>query len=68
MAFELPEAYNIARQMDAVLSGRYLLDVELSPACASLIRQGFINLADYNLAGRKVDSVFSKGKWIFTKF
>ena len=68
MAFELPEAYNIARQMDAVLSGRYLLDIELSPACASLIRQGFINLADYNLAGRKVDSVFSKGKWIFTKF
>ena len=68
MAFELPEACIIARQMDAVLSGRYLLEAKLSPACASLVRQGFINLAEYDLAGRKVDSVFSKGKWIFTKF
>jgi formamidopyrimidine-DNA glycosylase len=68
MAFELPEAYNVARQMEAVLSGRCLLEAKLSPACASLVRQGFINLAEYDLPGRKVDTVFSKGKWIFTKF
>jgi formamidopyrimidine-DNA glycosylase len=67
MAFELPEACNVARQMDAALSGKYLQDAVLSPACASLIRQGFINLAEYDLVGRKVESVFSRGKWIFTR-
>jgi formamidopyrimidine-DNA glycosylase len=68
MAFELPEAHHVARQMDSVLSGKYLLKASLSPACASLIRQGFINLAEYDLAGKKVAAVFSRGKWIFTKF
>jgi formamidopyrimidine-DNA glycosylase len=68
VAFELPEAYNVARQMESALFSRRLLEAKLSPACASLVRQGFINLADYDLSGRKVDTVFSKGKWIFTKF
>ncbi len=68
MAFELPEAHHVACQMNTALSGRYLLEAELSPACTSLVRQGFINLAEYDLAGRKVVSVLSKGKWIFTKF
>jgi formamidopyrimidine-DNA glycosylase len=67
MAFELPEACNVARQMEAVLSGKYLLEISMSPVCASLIRQGFINLADYYLAGKKVGAVFWRGKWIFTK-
>jgi formamidopyrimidine-DNA glycosylase len=67
MAFELPEACNVARQMDAVLSGKRLLEADLSPVCASLIRQGFINLAAYDLAGRRVEAVFSRGKWIFTR-
>jgi formamidopyrimidine-DNA glycosylase len=68
MAFELPESCNVARQMNAALSGKLLLKVNLSPACDSLIRQGFINLAEYDLAGRKVETVFWRGKWIFTKF
>lgn len=67
MAFELPEAFNVARQMNAVLAGKYLLKANLSPACASLVRQGFINLAEYDLAGRQVRTVSSNGKWIFTK-
>jgi formamidopyrimidine-DNA glycosylase len=67
MAFELPEAFNVAQQMEAVLSGQYLLKVDLSLACASLIRQGLINLAKYSLAGTKVEAIFSRGKWIFTQ-
>lgn len=67
MAFELPEAFNVVRQMDSVLAGKYLLETNLSPACASLVRQGFINLAAYDLAGRQVVTVSSQGKWIFTK-
>jgi formamidopyrimidine-DNA glycosylase len=67
MAFELPEACNVACQMDAALSGKRLLEANLSPVCASLIRQGFINLASYDLAGRRVEAVFSRGKWVFTR-
>jgi formamidopyrimidine-DNA glycosylase len=67
MAFELPESGNIARQMDAAISGKRLLEADLSPVCASLIRQGFINLAEYDLAGRRVEAIFSRGKWIFTR-
>lgn len=65
MAFELPEAITVARQMQATLPGKRIKQVELSPACTSLIRQGFINLNGAYLDGQVVDSCHAHGKWIF---
>ena len=67
MAFELPEAMTVARQMDSELRGVTIRGVHLAERCASLIKQGFINLHEVDIAGRRVESVESKGKWIFVK-
>lgn len=64
MAFEIPEAITVARQLDAELKGKTINDVRLSAACVSLIKQGFINLHTVRLTGRKVDSITALGKWI----
>ncbi|MCL4562274.1 MAG: Fpg/Nei family DNA glycosylase [Chloroflexi bacterium] len=66
MAFELPEALTVARQMEAVLPGLTIQSVTLSPACDHLIRQGFINLDQIDLAGSTISGVAGRGKWIFT--
>ncbi len=66
MAFELPEAFTLARQMQAVLPGLVIQSVNLSPACEHLIRQGFINLDQVDLAGSSIVDVTGRGKWIFT--
>jgi formamidopyrimidine-DNA glycosylase len=65
MAFELPEAFTVARQMDREIRGKTIASLQISETCASLIRQGFINLNQVDLANRTVASVHSQGKWIF---
>jgi len=65
MAFELPEATTVARQMHAVLQGKRIGSARLHAESASLIRQGFINLHGVSLAREAVREVASKGKWIF---
>src|SRR5512135_807959 len=67
MAFELPEAVTVARQMDRELRGKIIRRLVLSPDCASLIRQGFVNLEAVDLTGRVVGPVTSQGKWIFLR-
>jgi formamidopyrimidine-DNA glycosylase len=67
MAFEFPEAMNLAFQMDHQLKGMLVQRMLLSAACDSLIRQGFINLPRFDLSGRELLSVSSKGKWIFVR-
>lgn len=64
MAIELPEALTIAAQMDHELRGNRIAAATLGPACASLIRQGFIQVNPADLAGRTVDCVDPRGKWI----
>lgn len=65
MAFELPEAVYLSRQLNEVLSGRRIIHVHTRPACESLIRQGFVNLDEFSLERKAIDHVFSQGKWIF---
>jgi formamidopyrimidine-DNA glycosylase len=64
MAFEIPEAVTVARQLNKELKGKTIDDVRLSAACVALIEQGFINLHTVRLNGRKVDAITSLGKWI----
>jgi formamidopyrimidine-DNA glycosylase len=65
MAFEFPETVTLAGQMDPELRGKTIGQVILSPDCASLIRQGFVNLDRVDLGGKTVSGVTSQGKWIF---
>jgi formamidopyrimidine-DNA glycosylase len=65
MAFELPEAATVARQMQEVLRGKRIGSFQLNAESASLIRQGFINLHGVSLARETILDVSSKGKWIF---
>ncbi len=67
MAFELPEAVTVSRQMDKELRGKVIRRLVLSPDCASLIRQGFVNLDAVDLSGKMVGPVTSQGKWIFVR-
>ena len=67
MAFELPEAVTVARQMNRELQGKIIQRVVLSQDCASLIRQGFVNLDAVDLARKTVGPVTSQGKWIFMR-
>ncbi len=67
MAFELPEAVTVARQMDCELPGKKIQRVVLSADCASLIRQGFVNLDAVDLTGKTAGPVTSQGKWIFVR-
>ena len=67
MAFELPEALTLAKQMNAELAGKTIEHVHLADECAGLIRQGFVNLQQVNLAGTTIRSVTSKGKWVYIR-
>lgn len=67
MAIELPEAVNLAKQMNHELSGKTIKHMHLTDDCASLIGQGFVNLDKKDLDSHKIVSVSSKGKWIFIK-
>jgi formamidopyrimidine-DNA glycosylase len=67
MALELPEALSLARQMDEALSGKRIDRVHLAEKCASLILQGFMNLHQVSLTGKRIESVISQGKWIHVR-
>ncbi len=67
MAFELPEAVTVARQMQAEFQGKKIQAICLGPACASLIRQGFVNLSQVDLTGTQIEFVTAQGKWIYVK-
>ncbi len=67
MAVELPEAVTLARQMHDVLKGKQIAEVHLDKRCDSLVKQGFVNLPQVDLAGRVIKQVTSKGKWIYLR-
>lgn len=64
MAFELPEAVLISRQMDAALAGKRISAVSLGEKSASLVQQDFVSLPEEALIGRRFGQVASRGKWI----
>ncbi len=64
MAFELPEAITVARQMETELLGKRVRAVTLGEKNACLVQQGFIDLDGQNLAGRRFGPVVGRGKWI----
>ena len=59
---ELPEIYNLSRQMDQALVGIRITDVELrQKKCLNVPIKKFHSL----LKGKTIGRVTSKGKWIF---
>jgi formamidopyrimidine-DNA glycosylase len=67
MAIELPEARTLATQMNEVLPGKVIARLHVSDECASLIRQGFVNVRPADVTGKVIGAVTSQGKWIFLK-
>jgi formamidopyrimidine-DNA glycosylase len=70
VAFELPEAMTVARQMNEELVDKRIVAAHLGN-CDSLIRQGFVNRTPdafaAALASRTIESVHAGGKWIFVR-
>lgn len=66
MAVELPEALKLATQMNDELVGKTIARVHLRD-CDSLVRQGFVNLHEVDVANKTISSVAAKGKWILVK-
>jgi formamidopyrimidine-DNA glycosylase len=61
---EMPEIYNLAEQMNGVLVGRSVQSVQVrQEKCINLPAVDF----EAMLAGRSIERVTSKGKWLFTK-
>ncbi len=59
---EMPEATNLARQMDRELRGRHIADAEIvQPKCLNVSPDEFKGL----LVGTTVNRVTTRGKWIF---
>jgi formamidopyrimidine-DNA glycosylase len=67
MAFELPEAVTVSRQLRLEIPGKHIAHVSLSPDCISLINQGFIHIQPDDLEQKTIGSVHSAGKWIFIR-
>ena len=67
MAVELPEALRLARQLNEALAGKRIDRAHLAEKCASLIRQGFINLHQVSVEGKRIESVTATGKWIYVR-
>jgi len=62
---ELPEIYNIARQMNAELAGKSIVEAEiLQEKCLNVPVEDFRRL----VIGSPVERVTGKGKWIITRF
>lgn len=58
---ELPEVYNIASQMDQVVTGKEIREIEaVQEKCLNLTTEEFAQ----KLIGTRVQSVRSKGKWV----
>lgn len=61
---ELPEIYNLARQMSKELQGKQVADIESEqPKNLNISVANFTKI----IKGKTVSNVFSKGKWIFIK-
>jgi formamidopyrimidine-DNA glycosylase len=59
---ELPEIYNLSRQMDKELTGRLIVGVEVrQDKCLNVPLAKFISL----VKGKTIGAVSSRGKWIF---
>jgi formamidopyrimidine-DNA glycosylase len=62
---ELPEIYNIARQMNGTLAGKTVSSVEVrQEKCLNMPADDFIRM----VVGKTVRGVYAKGKWLFTRF
>ncbi len=61
---ELPEIYNLSKQMENELVGKQITDVEvLQEKCLNIGKKEFIS----QVSAKVIQSVFSLGKWIFIK-
>ncbi|MCR4428402.1 MAG: Fpg/Nei family DNA glycosylase [Caldiserica bacterium] len=61
---ELPEIWNLARQMDETLRGKRIAKVEIKqPKCLNLPPEDFQKL----LVDKEVQGASSRGKWVFLK-
>ena len=59
---ELPEIYNLARQMDSALKGKRVADVSVrQEKCLNVPLRKFTAL----VAGKTIGSVTARGKWVF---
>jgi formamidopyrimidine-DNA glycosylase len=59
---ELPEILSRAREMDAALGGKTIIDIQvLQPKCLNIPAEEFIA----SLVGASIHSVTNRGKWIF---
>lgn len=67
MAFELPEAMIVAKQMQKELLGKQIVSIKLSSQCDTLIRQGFVSIQPEILHGIFIEDVHASGKWIFLR-
>jgi formamidopyrimidine-DNA glycosylase len=65
MAIELPEAFHLAQQLDAVLKDKTITGVQVPERAAPLIRQGFISLHTTPVVRTTVSGATARGKWIF---
>lgn len=62
---ELPEVYNISKQMNNELAGKKIIQIEvLQEKCLNMTVDNFRAL----IADKPIEKVYSKGKWIFIKF
>ncbi len=61
---ELPEIYNLAKQMDLELRGQTIRGVEVvQEKCLNMSVDQFTKL----VVGRQIESVTSRGKWVFAR-
>lgn len=59
---ELPEVYNIARQMDSELTGKTIVSVEVTEEkCLNVPLDEFKSL----ILDKPIERIYSKGKWVF---
>jgi formamidopyrimidine-DNA glycosylase len=61
---ELPEVTNIARQMNAELVGKSIVEADvLQEKCLNMPAQDFRQL----IIGKPIEEVYPRGKWVFTR-
>lgn len=62
---EMPEVYNIARQMNERLAGKTLASVDVKQEkCLNMPLDAFKDM----VLGKPVREVYARGKWLFTRF
>jgi formamidopyrimidine-DNA glycosylase len=68
MSYELPEIAVLAQQLNQVLPGRHITDIDISDKAAKLIEWGFINLMEHDIQYLKIDTVTANGLWLLIHF